>query len=95
MPTLNLEMEVTDFAKWRAGFARGEAAREQGGVLLHRVWRVVGDPAAVVVNLDFTSAQEAQEFLDMLRSEIWVSGDVAPTLVGTPKVRLLEPVADG
>lgn len=94
VPTLNLEMEVTDFESWRTGFARRQAVRDQGGVMSYRVWRVLGDSRQIIVDLDFTSVQEAQEFLEMLRTEVWSSEEAAAAISAMPKTRLLEPVED-
>jgi len=45
-----------------------------------------------VIDLDFTTAQEAESFLKFLRTRIGASAEAAPALVGTPHTKILEPV---
>jgi len=91
MTTLHIEHPVTDFGTWKAAFDRFAAARERSGVRGHRILRPVDDARYVVVDLDFQTVGEAEEFLDFLRTRIWNSPQNAPALAGTPQTRILEP----
>jgi hypothetical protein len=93
MATLHIEHAIVDFDMWRAAFDRFAPARDRAGVLAHRVARPVDDPAYVVVDLDFATAEQAGRFLEFLRAEVWSSPANAPALAGTPRTRILEPVA--
>jgi len=91
MTTLHIEHPVTDFGTWKAAFDRFAAARERSGVRGHRIMRPVDDARYVVIDLDFQTVGEAEEFLDFLRTRIWNSPQNAPALAGTPQTRILEP----
>jgi hypothetical protein len=80
-----------DFAIWRAAFDRFAEVRARSGVQAHRVWRPVDDEAYVVIDLDFATTEEAERFLEFLRTRVWSSPDTAPALAGTPRTRILTP----
>jgi hypothetical protein len=90
MATLHIEHSVTDFDTWNAAFDRFADARRQAGVRRQRVQRPVDDKAYVVVDLDFDTVGEADNFLRFLRENIWASSDNAPALAGQPQTRVLE-----
>ncbi|WP_017589864.1 hypothetical protein [Nocardiopsis ganjiahuensis] len=92
MPTLHIEHAITDFALWKTAFDRFAEFRERSGVLRHRVQRPVDDPEYVVIDLDFSTAEEAEAFLGFLRTRVWSSNENAPALVGTPETRILDSV---
>ena len=91
MATLHMEHPITDFGTWQAAFDRFAEARATSGVRGHRILRPVDDAHYVVVDLDFQTVGEAEEFLDFLRTRVWTSTQSAPALVGTPQTRILEP----
>jgi len=91
MTTLRIEHPVGDFGTWKAAFDRFAAARKRSGVRGHRILRPVDDARYVVVDLDFQTVGEAEEYLDFLRTRIWNSPQNAPALAGTPQTRILEP----
>lgn len=95
MSTLHIEHPITDFAVWKTAFDRFAPAREEAGVLRHRVQRPVDDPAYVVVDLDFGTAEQAERFLGFLRTRVWSSPGNAPALVGEPRTRILETAEEG
>ena len=90
MATLHIEHPITDFGTWKAAFDRFAEARENSGVRGHRILRPVDDTRYVVVDLDFQTVGEAEEFLDFLRTSVWTSAQNAPALAGTPQTRILE-----
>jgi hypothetical protein len=91
MPTLHIEHAISDFETWKTAFARFAPARAGAGVLRHRVSRPVDDPCYVVVDLDFTTADEARRFLAFLHANVWSAPSSAPALAGAPQTRILEP----
>ena len=91
MTTLHIEHPITDFGTWKAAFDRFAGAREKSGVRSHRILRPVDDTHYVIVELDFHTVGEAEQFLDFLQSRVWASTQNAPALAGTPQARILEP----
>ncbi|MFE0649395.1 hypothetical protein ACFVZH_12495 [Streptomyces sp. NPDC059534] len=89
MITLHIEHPITDYTVWKQAFDRFAYARRDAGVLRHRVSRPIDDPAYVVVDLSFATAERADGFLDFLRTHVWVSPAHAPALIGAPVTRLL------
>ncbi|MFI6316805.1 hypothetical protein ACIBG8_04765 [Nonomuraea sp. NPDC050556] len=93
MTTLHIEHAITDYDVWKSAFDRFADFRRQAGVLGHRIARPVDDPAYVVIDLDFTTADEATAFLELLRTKIWASPESAPALASTPHTKILDEVA--
>jgi hypothetical protein len=90
MTTLHIEHAITDYGVWKFAFDRFEELRRQSGVKHHRVLRPTDDPAYIVVNLDFATAEEAGAFLEFLRTKVWSTPQSAPALAGTPQTRILD-----
>jgi len=90
MNTLHIEHAITDYGVWKSAFNRFEELRRQSGVKHHRVLRPTGDPAYIVVNLDFGTTEEAGAFLEFLRTKVWSSPQSAPALASTPQTRILD-----
>lgn len=89
MNTLRIEHSVTDYALWKQAFDRFAGLRESAGVRGHLVRRPVDDPAHVVVDLDFDTAEAASRFLDILRTRIWSTPSNSPALAGDPVTQIL------
>ena len=90
--TLHIEHGITSFTQWKSAFDRFADLRGQAGVLRHRIYRPVDDAHYVMIDLDFNTPEEAQAFLDVLRTRVWPSPQNAPALVGTPLTRILDAV---
>jgi hypothetical protein len=93
MTTLHIEHPITDLNLWFAAFDRFDEARAKAGVRAQRILHPVDDPNYIVVDLDFTTTEEAQKFLAFLQNNIWSSTDTAPALAGTPQTKLLQAAA--
>jgi hypothetical protein len=93
MPTLHIEHAIVDFDLWKAAFDRFAELREQSGVLGHRIQRPVDDPNYVVIDLDFSTTDEAERFLEFLQEKVWPSRENAPALAGPPQTKILKPAA--
>jgi hypothetical protein len=89
MVTLHIEHAIHEFATWKAAFDRDPAGRQQSGVRGYRVARPVDDPAYVMIDLDFETAGEADQFLTKMRA-VWQSPQAAPALLGSPQTRIIE-----
>jgi hypothetical protein len=92
MSTLHIEHPITDLVTWKAAFDRFAERRRQGGVRGERVQHPVDDDRYVVVDLDFPTREQAQQFLSFLETTVWASPDSSPALAGTPRARILEPI---
>ena len=89
MNTLRIEHPVTDYTVWKQAFDRFAELRRSAGVLSHVIRRPVDDPRYVIADLDFDSAQEAQAFLETLRTRVWSIPANSPALAGDPVTRIL------
>jgi hypothetical protein len=87
---LHIEHPITDLNVWLAAFDRLAMARVNAGVQAQRVLHPVDDPSYVVVDLDFTTTEEAQRFLAFLHDTVWSSSADSPALAGTPQTKLLQ-----
>jgi hypothetical protein len=92
VPTLHIEHSITDLATWTGAFNRLAGARLQAGVRREKVQRPVDRTNYVVIDLDFDSIDEAEQFLRFLQSQIWENPDNSPALAGTPDTMILEAV---
>ncbi|MGI8901653.1 MAG: hypothetical protein ACR2HA_12165 [Nocardioides sp.] len=93
MPTLHIEHAITNLPTWQAAFDRFAGVRAEAGVHSHRVQHPAEDPHFVVIDLDFDTTEDAERFLDVLRTRVWASRDSSPALVGAPRARILVPHA--
>jgi hypothetical protein len=91
MVTLHIEHPITDYPTWREAFDRFAGVRRTSGVCAERVGRPVGDPNAIVVDLDFATEDEATGFLRFLETVVWPSPDASPALAGRPRTVVVEP----
>lgn len=89
MTTLRIEHPITSFDIWRAAFSRFASARADGGVLATRICRPTDDDKYVLIDLDFTTVDQAQAFQQFLRTRVWATPNTAPALAGPPVTRIL------
>jgi hypothetical protein len=94
MVTLQIEHPVTDLRTWKAAFDRFAERRREGGVRAERVTHPVDDERYVVVDLDFPSLEQAERFVDFLRTTVWSSPERSPALAGPPRTRIVQPLTD-
>ena len=87
MVTVQIEHQIRDYASWRAAFDRDPAGRQSAGVRRYRVYRPLGDPNYVIVDLDFDTADAAERFVAVMRG-IWQRVD--GTLIDGPRARIVE-----
>ena len=86
---LRIEHPVTDFERWRRAFDSDPAGRELGGVRRYRIMRSSEDHRLVMIDLEFDSPEQAQEFLVRLRA-LWTRVE----FVADPRARVVELVED-
>jgi hypothetical protein len=87
--TVHIEHRIHDFDLWKGAFARLAGARDQAGVIAHRIAQPVGDAHQVVIDLDFAGADQAERFLTFLRTQVWASSEKSPALAGDISTTLL------
>jgi hypothetical protein len=92
MATLMIQHAVTDLDTWQRAFAGFAEARSRAGVRAERLCRPADDERAVVVELDFDSAEAAAAFREFLRTRVWADPDSSPALVGAPRAEILVPL---
>jgi hypothetical protein len=88
--TLHIEHQIHDFDLWKGAFAGLADARERAGVIAHRIAQPVGDAHQVVIDLDFARADQAEQFLTFLQTQIWTSSEKSPALAGGISTMLLD-----
>jgi hypothetical protein len=93
MPTLHIEHAISDIDTWMSAFNAFAEARRQAGVRGERIQRPIDDANYIVIDLDFDTADEAQRFLNFLKTQVWAIPENAPALAGTPSTMILERVA--
>jgi hypothetical protein len=92
MVTLHIEHPITDYPTWRGAFDGFAEVRRENGVRAERVGRPMGEPNAIVVDLDFDTADAAAAFLAFLESVVWTSPDASPALAGRPRTVIVEAI---
>jgi hypothetical protein len=90
MFTLHIEHPISDFGAWRTAFDGFADLRVRSGVLSHAIRQPVDDSAYVLIDLNFDTAGQASNFLDLLRTRVWVNRDNSPALAGAPITHILE-----
>ena len=92
MTILRIEHPVRDYDTWKAAFDADPVGRERSGVRRYRVMRPVGDPAYVLIDLEFDSTREAEDLLANMRV-VWER--VSGTIMSDPQTRIVESVEFG
>ncbi len=88
--TLRVELRVRDYDLWRRAFEGDAGGRQQAGMRRYRIFRPTDDATCVMLDADFDSAQEAEAFLDIMRTRVWSDPEKAPAKVGVPLTRIVE-----
>ncbi len=92
MATLRIDLEVKDYGLWRTAFGKDAGGRERHGAQGHRIFQAAGDERRVSLDIDFSTEGEAEQFLTVLRDQVWPSPDKAPAKIGAPSARIIEMV---
>jgi len=88
MYVLQIEHPIRDFETWKVAFERFSDKRRHSGVRRHQIFQPADDENYVVLDLEFESEGEAEDFLGWLRSEVWSTWEASPALAGGPKTRI-------
>jgi hypothetical protein len=92
MTTLRIEHAIHDYALWRTAFDRFADARDRAGVRSYAIRLPADDPAYLMLDLEFDSAEPAEAFATFLRERVWSTPEASPALAGTPQTRILNRV---
>ncbi|MBB1260951.1 hypothetical protein [Streptomyces alkaliterrae] len=87
MYVLRVQHAVHDYAEWKAAFDSDPLGREKAGVRSYRVLRPVDDPSAVMIDLEFDTAAEAEALEVALRDLL-----TRVTVAVDPQTRVVEVV---
>lgn len=90
--TLRVELQVRDYDLWRAAFEKDAGGRAEAGMRSYRIFRPTDDERCVMLDGDFDTTEQAEGFLDMMRTHVWPDPAKAPSKIGTPKTRIVEMV---
>lgn len=93
MFAVRIEHRIRDFDSWKAAFDSDPARRQESGVRHYRISRRVGDPNSIMIDLDFGTADEAEAFLDTMRT-VWQSPQATGAIIGSPQAEVVEMVED-
>ncbi len=88
--TLRVELRVQDYDLWRGAFERDAGGRREAGMRRYRIFRPTDDATCVMLDADFDSPQDAEGFLDIMRTRVWPDPEKAPAKVGVPLTRIVE-----
>jgi hypothetical protein len=91
MFTLSIEHAIGDFPTWKRAFDRFAEARNNAGVISHRIRRPVGNPHYLVIELEFDARENADNFCEFLHNVVWANREASPALAAAPQTRILEP----
>lgn len=89
MATLHIEHAIHNYATWKAAFDRFADRRRQAGVDSVRIQQPHDDPRYVVVQLDFPTVEQAEQFRQFLEARVWTDPANSPGLAGVPRARVL------
>jgi hypothetical protein len=86
MVVLQIEHKIPDFERWKKAFYEDPINRKKSGVRHFRIFRPVGDPNYVIIDLEFAGMEEANGALAALQ-ELW--GKVEGKIIMSPQTRML------
>lgn len=90
MSTLLIEHSISDFDTWHAAFGRFAAQRQKGGVIGERIMQPVDDAHYVLIDLEFSTVEQARRFQHFLETQVWSDPASSPALAGIPRARIVQ-----
>ena len=75
--------------RWKKAFDGDPVGRERSGVQRYRILRPLDDPRYVMIDLDFSTAAQAEALLGAMRV-VW--GQVQGKIIFNPESRIVEVV---
>jgi hypothetical protein len=90
MTTLRVLLTVQDYDLWREAFGKDAGGRQAHGATGYRIFRRHEDPHRVELDVDFPTPTEAEDFLEVMRRDVWPDPEKAPAKLGTPDTSVLD-----
>ena len=90
MYLVRIEHPVPNFDGWKSAFDSDPVGRQTAGVRRYQILRAIDDPNFVLIDLEFDTAHEAENFLAAMRV-VW--GRVEGRIMVNPQARIVERVA--
>ncbi len=87
MPTLQIEHEIQSYDGWKKAFDSDPIDRKKSGVKSYRVYTLIDNKNAVIVELDFYNIEDLQSTLQSLQN-LW--NKVQGAVMANPKTRVIE-----
>lgn len=86
MIVLRIEHKVANFEGWKKAFDSDPVGRKQSAVRRYTIFQSADDPNFVIIDLEFDTAQQAEQMLTGLR-KMW--GQIEGKVVFGPQTRIL------
>jgi hypothetical protein len=90
MATLRIEHAIRDYESWQEAFDSFAGARTKAGVRSFAIRQPTDDPKYLMLDLEFTTAGQAEAFATFLHEHVWSSPTSSPALAGTAQTRILD-----
>ena len=90
MTTLRVLLTVQDYDLWREAFGKDAGGRQAHGATGYRIFRRHEDPHRVELDVDFPTPTEAENFIEVMRRDVWPDPEKAPAKLGTPDTSVLD-----
>jgi hypothetical protein len=87
MPILRVQHSVPDFESWKRAFESDPVDRKGSGVRRYSVYRPVGNPNFVIVDLELETVEAAERLLEKLR-RLWAGPGGA--VMRSPEAQVIE-----
>jgi len=89
MIILQIEHPVPDFDGWKKAFDGDPLNRKKSGVKSYRIFRAIGNPNYVVIELEFDNLKDAEAMHEALK-KLW--GRVEGKVMMSPQSKIIESV---
>ena len=89
MIILQIEHPVPDFDGWKKAFDSDPLNRKKSGVKSYRIFRAIGNPNYVVIELEFDNLKDAEAMHEALK-KLW--GRVEGKVMMSPQSKIIESV---
>jgi hypothetical protein len=90
MATLRIEHAIRDYESWQEAFDSFAEARTKAGVRSFAIRQPTDDPKYLMLDLEFTTAGQAEAFATFLHEHVWSSPTSSPALAGAAQTRILD-----
>jgi hypothetical protein len=89
MIILQIEHPVPDFDGWKKAFDSDPLNRKKSGVKSYRIFRPIGNPKYVIIELEFDNLKDAEAMHEALK-KLWVRVD--GKVMMSPQSKIIESV---